>query len=248
MGDPERLLELLWGAAEPPKRGPKPSLAVPQIVATAIEIADAEGLGAVSMHRLAKELDVTAMSLYRYVPSKDDLLELMFDTAVGEPPSDLPGGGPWRVELARWARLQKDFCRNRPWTVELPISGPPMGPNNLGWMNAALEALAATRLTEADKLLILLMLTVYVRGESALGLQISEASARTGVTELERDRVFAALMQRIAHGDRFPAIARLARSGIFEEEEEDPDEDFEFGLERILDGIQVLTDRRTSES
>lgn len=246
MGDPERLLELLWGEAEPPKRGPKPSLTVQQIVTTGIAIADAEGLGAVSMHRLAKELNVTAMSLYRYVPSKDDLLELMFDAAVGEPPGDLIGGGPWRAELARWARLQKDFCRRRPWTVELPISGPPMGPNNLTWMNGALGALGGTGLTEADKLLVLLMLTVYIRGESTLGLQISEASARTGVTELERDRVFAALMQRIADDDRFPALARLARSGVFDEaEEEYSDEDFEFGLERILDGIQVLIDRRT---
>lgn len=147
MGDPERLLDLLWGAAEPPKRGPKPSLTVRQIVTTAIEVADAEGLGAVSMHRIGKELDVTPMSLYRYVPSKHDLLELMFDTAVGRPPSDLVGDGPWRAELARWARLQKDFCRRRPWTVELPISGPPMGPNNLAWMNVALEALAGTGLT-----------------------------------------------------------------------------------------------------
>jgi AcrR family transcriptional regulator len=244
MGDPERLLELLWGEVEPPKRGPKPSLTVQQIVATAIDVADAEGLGAVSMHRLAKELEVTAMSLYRYVPSKDDLLELMFDAAVGEPPSDLVAGGFWRADLARWARLQKDFCRSRPWTVELPISGPPMGPNNLAWMNAALEALAGTGLTEADKLLILLLLTVYVRGESMLGLQISEASERTGVTELERLRVYATLMQRVADDDRFPALARLARSGIFEEEDDDPDEDFEFGLQRILDGVQVLVDSR----
>ncbi len=248
MGDPERLLDLLWGAAEPPKRGPKPSLTVQQIVTTAIEVADAEGLGAVSMHRLGKELDVTPMSLYRYVPSKDDLLELMFDGAVGQPPSDFVGAGPWRTELARWARLQKEFCRNRPWTVELPISGPPMGPNNLAWMNVALEALAGTGLTEADKLLILLMLTVYVRGESTLGLQISEASTRTGIAEHERYRVYAALMQRIAEGDRFPALARLARSGIFEEEDTDPDGDFEFGLQRILDGVQVLIDSRTADA
>lgn len=248
MGDPERLLELLWGDAEPPKRGPKPSLTVERIVATAIDVADAEGLGAVSMHRLAKELDVTAMSLYRYVPSKDDLLELMFDTAVGEPPSDIAGDGPWRTELAGWARLQKDFYRARPWAVELPITGPPMGPNNLAWMNAALETLADTGLTEADKLLILLMLTVYVRGESTLGLQITEASVRTGVTEMERLRVYAGLMRRIAEDDRFPALTRLAHSGIFEEDDTDPDGDFEFGLARILDGVQVLIEDRGSAS
>lgn len=89
------------------------------------------------------------------------------------------------------------------------------------------------------------MLTVYVRGESTLGLQISEASTRTGVSEQERYRVYATLMQRIAEGNRFPAIARLARSGIFEEEDTDPDGDFEFGLERILDGVQVLIDNRS---
>lgn len=246
MGDPERLLELLWGEAEPPKRGPKPSLTVRQIVATAIEVADAEGLGAVSMHRLAKELDVTAMSLYRYVPSKDDLLELMFDSAVGQPPSDLVSGGRWRTGLAEWARLQKEFHRSRPWAVELPISGPPMGPNNLAWMNAALEILAGTGLTEADKLFTLLLLSIYVRGESLLGLQMTQASVRTGVTELERDRTYARLMGRIADDDRFPALRRLARSGIFEEMDGDPGEDFDFGLQRILDGVQVLIDSRTA--
>ena len=83
-GDRARTMELLWGVQKKPSRGPKPSMSVGRIVRAAIEIADAEGLGALSMGRVAEELGFTTMSLYRYVPGKAELIDVMLDSVMGE--------------------------------------------------------------------------------------------------------------------------------------------------------------------
>ncbi|MEW1613930.1 MULTISPECIES: TetR/AcrR family transcriptional regulator C-terminal domain-containing protein [unclassified Streptomyces] len=92
-GDLARSLELLWGAGERPSRGPKPGLTLDRIVTSAVAVADAEGLPAVSMRRLSTELGTGTMSLYRYVPGKAELLDLMLDRVLGEPLAADPGAG-----------------------------------------------------------------------------------------------------------------------------------------------------------
>ncbi|MGH8775049.1 MAG: TetR/AcrR family transcriptional regulator [Jiangellaceae bacterium] len=245
--DPRRTLELLWGRTTRPSRGPKPSLSLAGIVRVAVAIADAEGMRAVSMRRVADDLGVTTMSLYRYVPGKDDLVELMMESAVGLPP-ERDGGGPghWRRDLERWARAQHVLYRRRPWMLQVPIHGPPMGPNNLAWMDSALQALFEPGLSEGDALYGLLLLSVYVRGEAQLGLGLAQAEQRTGVTQLERDMVYGGLIASLRDDPRYPALARLAESGIFEEGDDEPDADFDFGLQRILDGIETLIRERGS--
>src|SRR5712691_3973914 len=103
-GDPVRSLELLWGTRERPSRGPKPGLTLEKIVRAAIEVADAEGLAALSMRRVADQLGFTTMALYRHVPGKADLLDVMLDTVAGErtPLDDVAGG--WRAKLESAAR------------------------------------------------------------------------------------------------------------------------------------------------
>ncbi|HEX2362396.1 MAG TPA: TetR/AcrR family transcriptional regulator [Jiangellaceae bacterium] len=245
--DPQRTLELLWGAAAPGSRGPRPSLTLARVVDTAVAVADAEGLAAVSMRRVADELGVTTMSLYRYVPSKDSLLELMQDAGSGAPPEARDPPGPWRTELERWARSQKAVYRARPWLLHVPLAGPPMGPNSLGWMESALASLQDTGLGPDDMLFVLLLVTVYVRGEAQLGFGIAEAAERTGVSAQERDEVYANMMQSLLSSGRYPALARITAAGVFELAEQDPDADFEFGLSRILDGVQALVDARGSD-
>lgn len=249
MADVERTLQLLWGSTTarsgPPKRGPKPSLTVQQIVAQAIAVADAEGLGAVSMHRVAKELGVTTMGLYRYVPGKDDLLELMVDRGIGDPPQ--VAISDWRIGMHGWAVEQFQIYRQRPWLLEAPLNGAPMGPHNIGWMNVALESLAGTGLDEGDQLYTLLLVTNYVRGAAQLDQSLQQAELRTGVSEAERDRAYRTLMQQVVAEGRFSALADLAKSGVFAgEAEDDAFEELEFGLARILDGVQVLIDRTTN--
>jgi AcrR family transcriptional regulator len=246
-GSPQRTLELLWGAAAPSTRGPRPSLTLSRIIDTAMAVADAGGLDAVSMRRVADELGVTTMSLYRYVPSKDALLELMLDAGAGVPPEALTSPVPWREGLERWARAIKAVYRQRPWLLHVPITGPPMGPNSLAWMESALAPLEGSGLTPDDMLYVLLLLTVYVRGEAQLGFGIAESEDRTGVSVQERDEVYAQMMRALVSSGRFPTLARIAASGVFELAEEDPDAEFEFGLSRILDGVEVLVDARRSE-
>jgi AcrR family transcriptional regulator len=245
--DPQRTLELLWGAAAPGSRGPRPSLTLARIVDTAVAVADADGLPAVSMRRVADELGVTTMSLYRYVPSKDVLLELMLDAATGIPPEQQTPPESWRPALERWARAIKTRYRERPWMLQVTIAGPPMGPNNLAWMDAGLAPLQDTGLSPEDMLYVLLLLFIYVRGQAQLGFGMTEAEERTGVPARERDEVYAQMMQALVSTGRYPALAQIAASGVFELADDDPDADFEFGLSRILDGVQALVQVRRAE-
>src|SRR5919112_1260440 len=103
-GDPTRTMALLWGAQKNPSRGPKPSLSVEQIVRTAIELADTDGVAALSMRRLADGLGVSTMSLYTYVPSKAELIDVMLDAVLGEAVGTYEGAWGWTEKLEVVAR------------------------------------------------------------------------------------------------------------------------------------------------
>src|SRR5437588_11584179 len=98
-GDPERSMALLWGVAESGRRGPKPRHSVEDVVRAAIALADAEGLAALSMRRVAETLQLSPMSLYTYVPSKAELMDLMLDRVAGEMDGPEPRAGHWRAQL-----------------------------------------------------------------------------------------------------------------------------------------------------
>ena len=115
-GEENRSLALLWGARERPPRGPKPTLSLDAVVSAAIDVIDAEGLSALTMTRVAERLDVTTMAIYRYVPGKNELIDLATDAALGPPPT--PGDGSWRIEIARWARASLARLEERPWRLE----------------------------------------------------------------------------------------------------------------------------------
>lgn len=114
----------------------------------AVGLADAEGLGALSMSRLARELGFTTMSLYRYVSSKDELLVLIQDAGAGPPPPMTEAD--WRVGLANWVRDQLTVLRAHPWMVRIPISGPPMNPNSVAWIESGLQAMADSGRIEVE--------------------------------------------------------------------------------------------------
>ena len=158
------LLEQLWGLRGPGRRGgPKPALSVERIVAAAIELADAGGLAALSMGRLAEKLGFTTMSLYRHVAGKDDLLVLLLDAGIGLPP-DGPATVGWRAGCQQWAWTLLEIYRRHPWAVELPISALPAGPNQLAWFERGLAALAETRLDLRERASSVLLMAMYVRG------------------------------------------------------------------------------------
>jgi AcrR family transcriptional regulator len=227
-----------WGIRAPVTKGPRPGLTLERIVAAGIAVADADGLAAVSMNRVAKELGSSAMSLYRYVGSKDELLTLMVDTAFGAVPPVAPGED-WRAGLARWAWGSVQAMRAHPWSVHVPITGPPLGPNATGWFEDALRSLRGTALAEAEKASIVMMLSGYVRNHVLVMGEVQAHFLNAAATPHDAMRAYSATLRRLTDTERFPALHVLLDAGVFDQADP-PDEEFTFGLERILDGIDAL--------
>lgn len=224
---------LLWGEQEQPSRGPKPSLTASRIAEVAVGIADREGLDAVSLARVAKEFGVTAMALYRYVPGKAELLDLMVDLAVGPPAAaaDIPGG--WRPQLTEWARQCLAMYRRHPWV--LAATGTRrrlMGPHQLGWLEAALAAMAGSGLSAAQRHDTFLLLAGHVRMVAQQYVDQDDAGSE------EWARLTAQVLER--HEERFPALSEAIAAGAFAPREASP---LDFGLERIFDGVAALIPR-----
>src|ERR1700729_1060634 len=145
-------LDLLWGRRGPGKRGPRPGLSADAIVDAASRLADAEGLEGVSMARVAAELGFTTMSLYRYVDSKEELLQLMWNaSARGAEDLVLEGDG-WRPRLRMWAIVQRDMIDLHPWISQMPMAAPPVAPNSLRFVERGLATMDGTGLTDAPKI------------------------------------------------------------------------------------------------
>src|SRR5918993_882053 len=167
------VVRLLWGLRDGGRRGgPKPVLSLDRIVAAAVELADTDGLAALSMARLAEKLGFTTMSLYRYVGSKAELLVLALDAAIGAPPAQADADGDWRSRAEGGARALVGFYRTHPWTLDLPISGLPAGPNQLLWFDRGLAALAGTTLAEQEKASSVLLLANFVRSQARLSADL----------------------------------------------------------------------------
>lgn len=239
------VVELLWGLRDRGRRGgPKPALSLDRIVAGAVELADTGGLAALSMSRLAEALGFTTMSLYRYVVSKDELLVLALDAAIGPPPEEVPDVG-WRAGCEAWAAALMEVYRRHPWALELPISALPAGPNQLGWLDRVLAALGGTTLAEWEKMSSALMLATYGRTQAQLMVDLARAvrqAEETGTAAPD----WGAIITRLADRERFPALARAVAAGAFgpdgpaESMDDFGAEEFGFGLARLLDGIEAL--------
>jgi AcrR family transcriptional regulator len=237
-------IEAAWGMRARPNKGPRPGLTLERIVAAAVRVAAADGLQAVSMSRVAGDLGVSTMSLYRYVSAKGELLALMADLPFEEPPAPRGAEESWRDGLARWARTELAVYRRNPWVLRIPISGPPVTPNAIAWLERGLDSLRGTGLREDEKLSVILLLTGYVRNQAMLEAEISAAQA-AGATAPDPEMLpsYGRLLARLTDPERFPALHAVIAAGVFDEPDE-PDYDFNFGLERVLDGIETLIDNR----
>jgi AcrR family transcriptional regulator len=229
--DLPRSVALLWGLAEPGKRGPKRGLTLDQVVDAAVEVADAEGFAALSMARIAKQLSFTTMSLYRYVDSKDTLIALVMDRVIGVAPDISPKLG-WRAALEKWAWAQFVEIRKHPWWLDAPFTAPPQGPNNMSWLEAGLRAFQATKVPEPVKLQLLLNLTFYVSGRMRLMLQLLEARKQD-------DDNYVTVLTQVLDPEKFPAItAALSQQAFHDDDVNWEDGDFTFALDRLLDGYE----------
>jgi AcrR family transcriptional regulator len=232
-----RWLKLLWPGQLPPARGPKPSLSVGEIVRAGIEIADRDGLAALSMRGVAEALGFSVMSLYRHVPGKEELIEVMLDTALGEPPAPDPQAS-WRVQLTRWARANAAVLQLHPWLLEAVVSRAPIGPNRLRWFDTGLQAVSALGLSARDTVATVLLVDSYVRGAAQVSVGLTRANARTGMTQAEWRAIYAGILEQVVTAERYPALAAVAAAGALGRSDAAA-EHFEYGLVRVLDGIEA---------
>jgi AcrR family transcriptional regulator len=235
-------LAAAWGVRERPGRGPKPALNLDRIVEAAVRVAATEGLAAVSMSRVANELGASTMSLYRYVAAKDELLALMLDAATGPPPESPDPAVGWRTGLTVWATAIRDAMLRSPWVAHLPISGPPITPYQIAWLEQALRFLGETKLTEDEKLSTVMLVSGYVWRNTTLAIDMQNATGPDG----KWPRVLAnygQILIQVTEPAKFPAVRAAIASGIFDEPGDFRDE-FTFGLDRILDGVGMLVTAR----
>lgn len=237
-----RGIALAWGVAADPQRGPKREMSVERIVDAAVEIADAEGLGAVSMSAVAGRLGYTPMSLYRYVTAKDDLILLMGESATGLPPASIREHEGWRARLtAIFDALVQVYLRH-PWLLDIPISGSPATPNSAAWMDASLDALEGTPLDADERLAIVLLVSGEVRWYGTILASYARLERDTGLTPEEITQREARLYATLVTADEFPALRRAVDDGVFLSDA-DP---FRFGFARSLDGVEAYLATRAA--
>jgi AcrR family transcriptional regulator len=246
-GDPTNSLVLLW---RPRGTAPSPAgLGTDQIVQAAIELADEHGLGAVSMRRVADQLGVGTMSLYTYVPGKSELLDAMLDVVVAEavPADDVPGG--WRERLAFIARENLALLRRHPWILEIDTGRPPLGPNVLAKYEHELRAIEGIGLTDVEMDAVVTLVLSHAAGAARATADARRAEEHTGITCGQWWSETEPVLQRYLEPGDYPLASRVGGSVVAAGDRENaPDHAFDFGLERLLDGVEALLRERGAVS
>ncbi|TFV78503.1 TetR/AcrR family transcriptional regulator [Blastococcus sp. CT_GayMR19] len=244
-GDPARSMALLWRTSPTAdsRPGPKPSLDVDRIVAAAVRLADAEGLSAVTMRRVAVEVGVPPMTLYGHVPGKGELVDLMLDSVLGElyPDERVPTSGTWRARVESVARANWDFFVRHQWALHVATGRPPLGPNIMRKYELELRAVDGLGLSEVQMDLLVTLVNGFVRGTVSGVHEKAAAERATGITEQQWWEATAPYVAQVFDPERFPTAARVGPlAGEELQGAVAPERSFEFGLERLLDGIGVL--------
>ena len=239
-----RRSELLWDDRTRPTRGPKPGLTPNDVVQAAVQIADHEGLAALTMHAVAAKLGLTTMAIYRYFPSKEALFDAIVDAVMERPPRPTGPRGNWRAEVTRWAHAKRAMLCARPWLAELPFVAAPHGPNWLSWVEAVVDALSLSGLSYPDVGQMLSVIDGYTRGASDTAISLARARAR-GTSEEEWAAAVGADLGRAIGDPRFPKFAALLMAPP-DGQARTMEESFEFGLQRVLDGIELYVKTATT--
>jgi len=240
-----RSLDLLWGRTgrERPARGPKPGLTLTQIVGTAVGLADREGLTALSMRRVATELGVGTMSLYRYVPGKDELVALMCDHVLGSPSElDQWRGKDWRATLEMVAEQSWELYTAHTWLIQVNQARPVLGPNSMASLDFFLAALDGLPLSGREKVGMLIALDNLVLGAARSHVLYQQAAQQSGVSDEEFWLTQQPYMTQAMEEQGFTWLAALDEDSFAA----DAVDTMRFGVHALLDGFQRLLDQRAS--
>lgn len=235
----------LWRLPTAPARmGRKSTLDVDAVVDTAVRLADNGGLESATLPKVAKELGVTPMSLYRHVGSKQELLLLMLDAASGPQPVEDDAGG-WRDGMRLWAVDLWELYRQRPWLPRVPVYRPPAGPNQMAWLERGLGQLSTTSLSWDVRLSVVTLMSGYVR-QSALLAQELDEGLPAEQSPADSGEAYAQALGSLITYDDFPHThAMLSSDALASTDESSAGEahsDFSTGLELILDGLAARID------
>jgi len=188
------------------------------------------------MHAVAARVGVTTMALYRYFPNKEALFDALVDAGMGLPPRPTTESGDWRAQVAAWAHAKRAMLCARPWLAELPFVAAPHGPNWLAWLEALADPLSRTGLSAADVGQMISVVDGYTRGASDTSIALARARGR-GVSEEEWAAAVGADLGRAIGDPRFPAFAAILTAPS-EGDARTMEESFDFGLQRVLDGVE----------
>lgn len=240
--DPElrRRSELLWEDRSRSTRGPRAGSTPQEVVQAAVEIADSDGLSAVTMNAVATRIGLTTMAIYRYFPNKEALLDAVVDAGTGLPPRRIEPRTTWRAEVTEWAMAKRALLCARPWLAELPFVAAPHGPNWLSWLETITDSLSRTGLSAQDVGGVLSIVDGYTRGASDTAISLSRARAR-GISDAAWTAGVGADLGRAIGDSRFPKFAALLTAPS-DGTPRTLEESFAFGLERVLDGIELYID------
>jgi AcrR family transcriptional regulator len=233
-----RVIELLWNAAAEPVngRGPKPKIALAQIVQTGIELADADGLDALSMRKVAAQLGVGAMSLYTYLPGRSELVELMIDRAYAE--RELPDRSlGWRARVEQHARETWSLYLAHPWLLDHNLARLPVGPHVLDFEESLLAAIAAGGVPPARIFPISNVITWHLFGMARAQISDAEEARHTGVSAEAYWTARNSFWGTYFDSARYPTMRAIWDAGGFD----DPDaQNFDQVLARLMQAVELL--------
>lgn len=221
----------------------QPTLSREQIVRAAIELLDAEGTAGLSMRRLGARLGSGATSLYWHVATKDDLLELAVDDVMGEVYVPEAGDAPWRIGVSVMASGMRAMLLRHPWVIGMLGVRPTIGPNVMKMSNRSVGLLSAAGFTGPTLSHVHSLITAHVIGAATTEAAVGAAVNRSGQSAAELRKSLEPFMEKAAQ--EFPEYARWRdEDGVVEMEPDQVwDQSFAFGLDRILDGLELWLSR-----
>ncbi|MDX3516910.1 TetR/AcrR family transcriptional regulator [Streptomyces scabiei] len=244
-GDPARTLQLLWrGSSSDRRRGPQRGLSVDAVVEAATATADAEGLDAVTMRRVAKELGVVPMTLYTYVPGKAELLDLMLDAAYARMPRTDTTGQPWRQRVTAIAEENQALFERHPWAAAVSTVRPPLGPGQMSKYEHELSGLDGLGLSDVEMDDCLTHLLTFVQASARAVADARTAHHDSALTDQQWWELNAPLLARVLDENAYPTAVRVgAAAGAAHGSAYDPAHAYSFGLQRVLDAFAALIGR-----
>lgn len=244
-GDPARTLELLWRVPTDDRatRGPKQRTTVDAVIAAAIEIADSDGLSALTIRAVAAKLGITAMATYTYIPGKSELLDLMLDAVYGQMPRSDFDGMPWRARVSALAGENRALLERHPWVVALATTRPPLGPGMVAKYEYELRAFDGLGLSDLDMDSALTYVLGFVTSVARIAVDSQLAAADSGITDHTWWERAGPLLAGVFDGSRYPLATRVGgAAGQAHDSAYSATHAYEFGLARVLDGLAPLID------